>query len=65
MNYALALQNTLLADIERFEPRACEWLHGISWQFEMADSCPYTTLPDKACVDGNAGDTSFAVHASL
>ena len=48
MNYALALQNALLADIARFEPRASEWLHGISWQFEMTDSCPYTTLPDKA-----------------
>jgi hypothetical protein len=48
MNYALALQNALLTDIARFEPRASEWLHGISWQFEMTDSCPYTILPDKA-----------------
>ena len=48
MNYAVALQNALLADVARFEPRASEWLHGISWQFEMTDSCPYTTLPDKA-----------------
>lgn len=48
MNYALALQNALLVDIARFEPNASEWLHGISWQLEMTDSCPYTTLPDKA-----------------
>jgi hypothetical protein len=48
MNYASALQNALLTDIARFEPRASEWLHGISWQFEMTDSCPYTTLPGKA-----------------
>jgi hypothetical protein len=48
MNYASALQNALLVDIARFEPNASEWLHGISWQFEMTDSCPYTTLPDKA-----------------
>lgn len=48
MNYASALQNTLMADIARFEPHASEWLHGISWQFEMTDSCPYTILPDKA-----------------
>ncbi|MES2363355.1 MAG: hypothetical protein V4646_16410 [Pseudomonadota bacterium] len=48
MNYAFAFQQTLLADIEHFEPRASEWLHGISWQLEVADTCPYTELPDKA-----------------
>ena len=48
MNYAFALQNTLLADIVRVEPQASDWLHGISWQLEMADTCPYLTLPDKA-----------------
>lgn len=48
MNYALALQNELLADITRFEPQVAQWLHGISWQLEMADTCPYLTLPDKA-----------------
>lgn len=48
MNYAMALQSELLADIARFEPQAAKWLHGISWQLEMADSCPYTVLPDKA-----------------
>jgi hypothetical protein len=48
MNYALALQNEVMADAVRFDPQASQWLHGISWQLEMADSCPYTTLPDKA-----------------
>jgi hypothetical protein len=48
MNYASALQNALLAEIARFEPHATDWLHGISWQFEMTESCPYPTLPDKA-----------------
>lgn len=48
MNYTQAFQNALFADISRFEPRAFEWLHGISWQLEMSDSCPYTELPDKA-----------------
>ena len=47
MNYAQALQNALLTEIARFEPQASDWLHGISWQLEMADNCPYTTLPDK------------------
>lgn len=48
MNYAYALQNALFADISRFEPRAFDWLHGISWQLEMHDTCPYSELPDKA-----------------
>lgn len=48
LNHAQAFQNELLADIACFEPKAGEWLHGISWQLEMTDSCPYTTLPDKA-----------------
>lgn len=48
MTYAYALQNALLTDIARFEQRASEWLHGISWQFDMGDSCPYPSLPDKS-----------------
>lgn len=49
MNYAFAFQNALLADIARFEPRATsDWLHGISWQLEVADTCPYPTMPDKS-----------------
>ncbi|MHB1198945.1 MAG: hypothetical protein ACYCZ6_05190 [Polaromonas sp.] len=48
MTYAYALQNALLVEITRFEPRASDWLHGISWQFEMGDACPYPSLPDKS-----------------
>lgn len=48
MNYLVAFQQTLMTDIRRFEPKAEEWLHGISWQLEMADQCPYATLPDKS-----------------
>lgn len=48
LNYTNALQKALLADIARFEPRASEWLQGISWQLEMGDTCPYTSLPDKS-----------------
>lgn len=47
MNYAQALQNEVMTDAVRFDPQASQWLHGISWQLDMADSCPYTTLPDK------------------
>ena len=48
MNYTMAFQNALVADIERFEPKAREWLHGISWQLEVGNSCPYTELPEKS-----------------
>lgn len=48
INHAYALQNTLLNDIARFEPRASEWLHGLSWQLEFGDGCPYLTLPGKS-----------------
>lgn len=48
MTYAFALQNTLLADIARFEPRAFDWLHGVSWQLDVDGSCPHTALPQKS-----------------
>lgn len=48
MNHAYALQKALLADIARFEPRASEWLHGLSWQLEFGDTCPFVTLPGKS-----------------
>ncbi len=48
MNYLVAFQETLMADIRRFEPKTEEWLHGISWQLDMGDQCPYAALPDKS-----------------
>lgn len=47
MTHAFAFQNALLADIARYEPKASDWLHGVSWQLEVDGSCPYTTLPGK------------------
>ncbi len=48
LRYTFALQNALLTEIGRFESHALTWLHGISWQLEVENSCPYTELPDKA-----------------
>ncbi|RYG12784.1 MAG: hypothetical protein EON92_07375 [Burkholderiales bacterium] len=48
MNYLHAFQTALLVDIERFEPQSADWLHGISWQLEVADTCPYLEMPDKS-----------------
>ena len=45
MKYAFAIQKTLLTDIVQFDPQATSWLRGISWQLEVASSCPVTTLP--------------------
>lgn len=48
LTYAAAFQKALMADIMRFEPRANEWLYGISWQLDGGDSCPHQDLPDPA-----------------
>ena len=45
LNYACAFQKELVTDIKQFEPQAASWLLGVSWQLEVDDSCPYTTLP--------------------
>ncbi len=47
INHLYAFQQTLMTDITRFEPKATEWLHGMSWQLEVADTCPFPALPDK------------------
>lgn len=48
LNYAFAFQQMLMSDIERFEPNAEEWLHGVSWQLDVEGQCPFTELPDKS-----------------
>jgi hypothetical protein len=57
VRYAFAFQKALMADILRFEPKAAEWLHGISWQLEFAGTCPYAQLPDKSFWQGPAAAT--------
>jgi hypothetical protein len=48
MKYSFAFQKQLLTDIVRFEPKAAGWLHGITWQLEVASTCPDTVLPQKS-----------------
>lgn len=48
LTYAVAFQNALQLDITRFEPRASQWLFGISWQLEVGGTCPYPELPDRS-----------------
>lgn len=47
MQYTFAFQKALLTAIVQFDPKAVIWLHGISWQLEVASTCPHTTLPAK------------------
>jgi hypothetical protein len=65
MDYAFAFQNTLMADIEKFESNASSWLHGISWQLELGDTCPYQTLPEKAYWQDTITKPEVAVSAAL
>ena len=48
LNYAFAFQSELTRDLARFEPKAADWLHGISWELDVGDTCPYSSLPDKS-----------------
>jgi len=45
MKYAFPFQKALLTEILQFEPQAASWLQGITWQLEVASSCPLTKLP--------------------
>jgi hypothetical protein len=47
LTYALAFEKSLMQDITRFEPHVSQWLYGVSWQMDVGDSCPYTSLPDR------------------
>ncbi|MBA3592809.1 MAG: hypothetical protein H0W47_03290 [Polaromonas sp.] len=46
LTYAHAFQQQLLAAITEFEPQASVWLHGVSWELDVGDSCPYQDMPD-------------------
>lgn len=48
MRWIWAFQAEVKTRMERFDPKAAVWVHGISWQLDMAGSCPYTRLPDKS-----------------
>ena len=46
LTYAHAFQQQLLSAITEFEPQASVWLHGISWELDVGDTCPYLDMPD-------------------
>ena len=46
LQYTIAFQHLLMAEITRFDPAAQEWLLSISWQYQSGDSCPFPDMPD-------------------
>lgn len=44
LRYTMAFERRLMAEVQRFEPQASEWLHSITWQFK-ADNYPYAEMP--------------------
>ena len=46
LQYTIAFQHLLMAEITRFDPAAQEWLLSISWQYQVGDSCPFPDMPD-------------------
>ena len=46
MTCTFALQKELMAVIEQLEPGAPTWLGGITWQLDVAATCPRTSVPD-------------------
>lgn len=53
MRYAQAFQVELKERIMRFDPKAVGWVHGIAWDFNAMDTCPFPVLPPKIAWNTN------------
>lgn len=61
LTHMVAFQKGLLAAISDFEPEAPNWLHGLSWEFDPAVSCPHPDMPDPSVwLGGPAGQPADA-----
>lgn len=47
LRFSQAFQTELKRRLVRFDPKAAQWVHGIAWDFELAQNCPWPILPDK------------------
>ena len=67
MRLTCAFQAELKTRMERIDPKAALWVHGISWQLDMEDSCPYNQLPDKSYweADAEPADAASAISKQL
>jgi hypothetical protein len=60
--YAIAFQTQLMAEIERIDPQARQWLLSIVWCFPHDMPSPYPDLPQpSAWLDAHAGHAAKAV----
>ncbi len=48
LKYTIAFQNRLMAEVERFDPTARDWLLSISWKYQVGDTCPFPDMPEPA-----------------
>ncbi|MCY7307811.1 MAG: hypothetical protein LH632_17075 [Rhodoferax sp.] len=48
VNLQVAFQRRVLAEVERFEPDARQWIGSITWLYPDDSDCPHTDLPDPA-----------------
>jgi hypothetical protein len=67
LNYIPAFQSSLMAEIEKFEPRAWDWLQSISWQFAGITATSGGELPGAgqwraAAVGGATAAAGPATH---
>lgn len=46
--HGMALQSSFYKRVELFDPMAAQWLHGISWQFAVANPPAGIEMPDPA-----------------
>ncbi|RYF41452.1 MAG: hypothetical protein EOO25_09845 [Comamonadaceae bacterium] len=46
--HGMALQSSFYKRVELFDPHAAQWLHGISWQFAVAEPPAGIEMPDPA-----------------
>lgn len=53
VRFMQAFQTELRDRIVRFDPKAASWVHGIAWDFDAMDSCPYPELPPKSTWEGH------------
>jgi len=58
LGYIPSFQSSFMAEVEKFEPRAWEWLLSISWQFTGITSTDAGEEPRAAALQAEAGRTT-------
>jgi hypothetical protein len=64
LTYSYAFQLRLLSAVSRFEPEASTWLHGVSWEFDVGNTCPYSEMPEDSLWRPKPVPAELPVHAA-